>query len=244
MYFLLRHRLAAAILALVIAAGILLTCRRHRVNYWELKNYPPQPGRIVCFGDSLTHGVGASAPSSTFPVHLERILQHPVAIYGYPGATTEAALATLRTNAQIRGSVVIVTLGGNDFLRRMPLPDTINNLETIFRLLQERGALVVYTGVPNGRTGNYRKLCKRTGVLLVPEILDGIIGNPAFKADRIHPNDKGYKLIAQRIAEVLKENLPQETDSASFPGQSSMPVRGPDKRLSREEALIIFREWI
>lgn len=241
MYFLLRHRSAAAITAVVIAAAIFVTCRRHRINHWELENYPPQPGRIVCFGDSLTHGTGASAPSYTFPARLEKLLQHTVAVYGYPGATTEAALATLRTDPRIRGSVVIVTLGGNDFLNRIPLPDTIRNLEAIFRLLQERGALVVYTGVPSGRTANYRKLCKKTGVLLVPEILDGIIGNPTFKADRIHPNDKGYKLIAQRIADVLKKKLTQGTDSAPFPGQSSMPIRGPDKRLSAVAALTIFR---
>ncbi|MFO7822049.1 MAG: GDSL-type esterase/lipase family protein, partial [Lentisphaeria bacterium] len=131
-----------------------------------------------------------------------------VKVFGFPGATSRSALKILRNNPRVKGGIVIVTLGGNDFLRQVPLSQTRQCLKQVFEILQGRGALVVYTGVPGGRTAKYKKLCKNTGVVLVPDVLDNILSQRNLRADRIHPNDQGYKIMAERIAEVLAEDVP------------------------------------
>jgi lysophospholipase L1-like esterase len=44
-------------------------------------------------------------------------------------------------------------------------------------------------------------------MLLVPDILDGVFGNPRLMADTIHPNAAGYQRIAERIASALEPYL-------------------------------------
>jgi lysophospholipase L1-like esterase len=38
------------------------------------------------------------------------------------------------------------------------------------------------------------------GCLLIPDVLHGILNDPALKSDEIHPNARGYQLMAERIA--------------------------------------------
>ena len=37
--------------------------------------------------------------------------------------------------------------------------------------------------------------------------MDGIFSNRNLKSDRLHPNEQGYKLIAQKIDKALKPYL-------------------------------------
>ena len=46
----------------------------------------------------------------------------------------------------------------------------------------------------------YEKVAKEEGCLLVPRILRGILNDSSMKSDAIHPNAKGYALMAERIA--------------------------------------------
>jgi len=41
--------------------------------------------------------------------------------------------------------------------------------------------------------------------LLVPKILSGILTDPSLKSDEIHPNARGYQLIAERVAGPLRK---------------------------------------
>ena len=206
MNFLRRHPIFSSVTASVAVTAALFFYRSRRINTWELVNDPPSAGRVVCFGDSLVYGSGATSEDFTYPAWLGTMTSRVVHSYGYPGATTETALQTLRNSSEISGAIVIVTLGGNDFLKRVTLEETLDNLGHIFEILQEREALVVYTGVPNGRTSSYRQLCKRHGVLLVPELLDDILSDRSLKADHIHPNDRGYRILAERVHQVLEQH--------------------------------------
>jgi lysophospholipase L1-like esterase len=78
--------------------------------------------------------------------------------------------------------------------------------------IQEEGALVVVGGIEvpfwgRGFGKQYKRLCNELGVVLVPNVLEDIFGNPALMSDRIHPNGAGYNLMAQRLYEVLKPYL-------------------------------------
>jgi lysophospholipase L1-like esterase len=108
--------------------------------------------------------------------------------------------------------LVIVLLGGNDFLRQVPIDDTRKNLEAIVQRIQERGAMVVITGMKLGLfTDEYgammENIAEKFGALLVPQVTKGILSDSKLKSDPIHPNGAGYRLIAERVAEKVKPLL-------------------------------------
>lgn len=178
----------------------------------EVVNNPPAGSNVIAFGDSLTHGDGASA-GRDYPAVLSRLAGVKVINRGRPGDTSADGLARLETDVlQCDPKIVIVFFGGNDLLRRVGEEETFRNLDTIVTRIQQKGAMVVLVGIEaflfsgNYRSG-FRKLAKRRGAVLVPNAMHGIIDHPKMKSDQIHPNDAGYEMIAQRVFEKLKPYL-------------------------------------
>jgi len=65
---------------------------------------------------------------------------------------------------------------------------------------------VIIVGIRLNRkyTDGYKKLAKETGSVLIPDILDGILGNQSLmSADNRHPNAKGYQKMADKIIAVI-----------------------------------------
>ena len=50
-----------------------------------------------------------------------------------------------------------------------------------------------------------KKLAKKYGTLYVPNVLAGLLGNASLMYDAIHPNEEGYKIIANRVTPVLEK---------------------------------------
>ena len=48
------------------------------------------------------------------------------------------------------------------------------------------------------------RLARRTSAGLVPDILDGILGRRDRMSDAIHPNDEGYRLMAERLEPAVR----------------------------------------
>ena len=75
----------------------------------------------------------------------------PVINAGRRGDTTAQALERLSDDVLDKNPrLVIIFLGGNDFLRQLPRRDTQENLEAIVRRVQDRGAMVVIAGMKLG----------------------------------------------------------------------------------------------
>jgi lysophospholipase L1-like esterase len=179
----------------------------------DVKNLQPTGERIICFGDSLTSGYGAS-PGMDYPSQLTRWVNLPVVNAGIPGDTTARALERLETDVLSQSPrIVLMTLGGNDLKNRLPKDQTFNNLKGIVESIQESGALVIIGGIDLPLFGRgfgeaYRRLAEETGAILIPNILEGIFGNRKLMSDAIHPNDSGYALMARRFYEAIpKEAL-------------------------------------
>ena len=142
---------------------------------------------------------------------LSKRIGLPIVNAGRSGDTTGSALARLNQDVLARNPrIVIVLLGGNDFLRRIPSEETFKNLTTIVERIRGRGAAVVVVGVSSGfftdsHRQDYEQVARLTSAGLVPDILDGIIGHGARMADSIHPNDRGYQIIADRIEPLLRD---------------------------------------
>jgi lysophospholipase L1-like esterase len=199
----------AIALAVVLAAYF---GYRHFLYQPPIKNPRPAGENIVCFGDSLTYGTGASQ-GMDYPAQLSRLIGKPVINAGIPGDTTAAALARLERDVLGRSpKIVIITLGGNDMMRGMDREEAFRNLKTMISAIQDRGALVVIGGIDlsirgRGFSEGYRKVSELTGAVLIPNVLNGILGNPARMSDPIHPNDSGYAVMAGYFHEAIKPYL-------------------------------------
>lgn len=175
----------------------------------NIANYPPKEGPIVFLGDSLVEGVGASK-GKDLPALLSTAIGRPVENFGVAGNTTADGLARLDSVIEREPSIVLVLLGGNDYLRRVPIDDTFANLRVIIASLQAKGSAVVLLGVRGGILSDrfesrFRDLAKDTRSAYVSDVLDGLVGDSARMSDAVHPNDIGYAHIAERILPVLRK---------------------------------------
>jgi lysophospholipase L1-like esterase len=180
----------------------------------DFVNFPPAArGEWIAFGDSLTAGYGASGQAD-YPTQLGQRLERKILNLGNSGDTTTDGLARLEEAVQLQPRVVLLCLGGNDTLRRLPPDETFANLGRMIDRFHQAGSFVVLlgvrsTGLTDGNAKRFGQLAKAKRVLLVPNILDGILFTPSLMSDQIHPNDKGYAKIAERLGEVLSPLLPQ-----------------------------------
>ena len=171
----------------------------------------PSEGTILAFGDSITFGTGA-APEASYPAVLQQRSGYRVMNAGVPGETTEGGLARLpETLQQEQPSLVILCLGGNDFLRRLDEKKTEENLRAMVSMIRERGISVVLIGVPKLGLGLevpqwYRTLAHEIKIPYEGKILKKVLSDHSLKADPIHPNAAGYQQMAEAVLAVLKKS--------------------------------------
>ncbi len=196
----------------VFGVGVIFALSALLFSRPTIKNLPIRiQGPILFFGDSLVAGAGASEGGS-LPDRLSKILDEPVLNFGESGNTTTDGLARVEIAREAHPRLVIVLLGGNDFLRRIDRVTTQDNLKKIVTAFQEDGAAVLLLGVRSGilRGGSeelYREVAKQTGAAYEDDVLKGIFGHPELMSDAIHPNDAGYEKIAHRLGIVIRELL-------------------------------------
>lgn len=187
--------------AALAAALLVVACGRAVPNL-------DSPGRtIVCLGNSLTAGVGRGEGAS-YPEHLARRLGTEVINAGVPGDTASQALARIDRVLDADPWLVVVALGGNDILRRVPLETTEGALDAIVERLLAAGVVPMLIEVrgPFGR--RYRKLFDRLedrhGVPVVRDVLPELLLDVRYKSDQIHLNAAGYERLAEAIARRIE----------------------------------------
>jgi len=203
-------RRRGAPVALTVLALLAGGCRRS----WTITNAYPSGANVIAFGDSLTEGYRVD-PGQGWPEQLSAIVGRPILNRGVSGNTTGDALERLERDVLAQDPrVVLVCLGGNDMLRRMPADQQFDNLRTIVRRIQDKGALVVLIGTEGFKIlsnvdygDRYEALARETGSVYVPDLMKGVLTDPALMVDQIHPNARGYAKIARRIADEAGEYL-------------------------------------
>jgi len=168
---------------------------------------------IICFGNSITEGEG-STPGNDYPALLSKKLDTPVINAGVNGETTRDALKRLEKEVlEQNPRLVMVEFCGNDFFQSIPKQETFDNLKKVISAIQEKGAMVVLVEVRAGYFQDeyiegFRRLARERQALLIPNIMGGILLNQdLISSDQIHPNDKGYSVIADRIYKAIKPLL-------------------------------------
>lgn len=178
--------------------------------------YDPLPAgtTVVAFGDSVTHGVGAEA-GEDWPSRLAERTGWTIVNAGISGDTADEARGRIaEVLEEHRPRLVIVEIGGNDFLRRTPSAQVKEYLREILVAVKDSGAIPVLVGVPelslfSAAVGNlsdspiYEELSEEEDILLIPDVFSDTLSDEALRDDRIHPNAAGYTRMADEMADAL-----------------------------------------
>lgn len=94
----------------------------------------------------------------------------------------------------------------------VPGDTTFANLSAIIERLQADGATVLLVGVRGGLirdnfAARFEELADRYGTGYVHDVLDDTLGVKGYMADQVHPNDAGYRVIADRVHPFLAAML-------------------------------------
>jgi len=198
-------RSSLALLALLLVAA----CSHHK------EDPLPRGTKVLALGDSLTapHGV---TPDEAWPNLLAGQTGWIVINGGVSGDTSAGALQRLPALLDEHSpQLVLVTLGGNDMLRKLPQGQTVSNLGQMLTMVKARGAKAVLLATPKpsiaGAVFNslsaadfYQEVAKEHQVPLIKDALAEVLSTTELKADQIHPNAAGHALISKKIFDALK----------------------------------------
>lgn len=170
---------------------------------------PDRP--VVCMGDSLTAG--------GYPELLSGLLRVPVVDLAHPGIDSEGGVRRIPRMIAARPQVVLLELGGHDFLRGHPRDQARANLGRIIGEARALGAEVILFEVPRGFVmdayrGLERELARAHDLELIS---DGPIRNlvlrarggplgfagPCLSEDGIHPNGEGNRYLSEVVKAAL-----------------------------------------
>ena len=177
----------------------------------------PAGSVVLAFGDSVTYGTGATN-GEDWPTLLAGLTGWRIVNAGIPGDTAERGKE--RINALLeehRPAMVMVEIGGNDFLRGRAQKAVKEDIRAIVAAVRRSGASVVLVSVPElsllaavarqpSDAAFYAELGKEEKIPVIPDVFSNTLAQPELRADAIHPNAKGYRQMAAGIFTELKKN--------------------------------------
>ena len=193
---------------LVLSCAVLAGCGRRRFRKLVAGD------AILAVGDSLTAGFGAPK-GADYPAQLAQILGHKVINGGVSGDTSAQALARLPDLLVQKPKLVVVSIGGNDFLQRQPESGTRENIRKMVADIRATGVPAVLVAIPHFTTGAllgmvsehplYAELADELDVPLLKGAWADILGDKDLKSDAVHANAAGYRLFAEQLAGFLRK---------------------------------------
>lgn len=179
----------------------------------------PGAGRVITMlGDSITAGYGLPA-GAALPAQLQiamarRGVAAQVRPSGVSGDTTADGLARVDFSVKSDTDLCIVALGGNDLLQGVDPKVTRANLEEILARLKARHIPVLLLGLtaPAAMGAGYARdfdavfpaLARADHVPLYPNLLAGVMLDSSLnQPDGVHPNARGVKIIAAKLAPTV-----------------------------------------
>ena len=174
---------------------------------------------VLALGDSITFGTGAT-PETSYPAVLARLTGWNVINAGVSGDTSAQALARLPALLlEHSPQLVLVSIGGNDFLRRQGEAETRANVRRICELSVAGGAQVLLVAIPAfsaaaALTGSlsdhpmYQEIAQSLQISLHAKGWSTVLSDAALRSDQIHANGRGYEVFANGlVATVRAANL-------------------------------------
>jgi acyl-CoA thioesterase-1 len=176
----------------------------------------PRGATVLALGDSITYGTGAT-PETSYPTVLAALTGWNVINAGVPGNTSAQALERLPGLLQEhKPELVIVSIGGNDFLRGVSAATTKGNIASTCREALASGAQVLLVAVPQPNLmaavakslsdhAMYEELAKELKVPLHAGGWGVVLGDATLRSDPIHANGQGYEKFVRGLYETAKE---------------------------------------
>lgn len=180
----------------------------------------PSTANVLILGDSLTYGTGADE-GEDYASLLANKTGWNVMNAGVPGNTSAQALERLPEYLEAHAigeqkiDLLIVELGGNDFLKRIPPEQILENLKSILMQAKDHDIQAALIAIPElspvgAAFGNlsdhplYLQLAEDTDTPLLQDIFTDVLADNRLKADPIHPNADGYKQVADELQQRLQ----------------------------------------
>ena len=192
--------------ALIMAATLLAACGKG-------PQVPPLGTNdvILAFGDSLTHGTGAS-PAESYPAQLQSLISRKVVNAGVPGEVSADGLQRLPgVLEETQPKLLILCHGGNDFLRKLSEAEAAANVRAMIKLAKDKGIGVILVATPKpgfsiSPPDFYAAIAKEFSIPFNDNALSSVLRDNALKSDLVHPNARGYTQIAETLAKLLKKS--------------------------------------
>jgi len=180
-------------------------------------------GVIVALGDSITAGFEVK-PEERYTTALESHLigegfdHYSIIPQGISGNKTDDGLARLDKALALKPEILILELGGNDFLQGVAVAQVRKNLTEIIISAQAQGTEVLLVGIlATLKYGfgyiwqsrqMYRGLAREFNLVFVPHVMrKTLLRKHLMLPDHIHPNPDGYRVVARTIWPYLRRLL-------------------------------------
>ena len=166
---------------------------------------------ILAFGNSITAGNGAP-PTQNYPSQLAEKLQRTVINAGVPGEVSANGLKRLPALLdKHRPELLLLCHGGNDMIRKLGKDKLAMNLRAMIQEAINRDISVVLIGVPKpgiflDSLDIYSQIAGEYNLPIESEVVPTVLSDNALKSDLIHPNARGYAMMADAIYLLLQKN--------------------------------------
>ena len=163
---------------------------------------------ILAYGDSLTYGYNVKR-SESYPAKLEVLTGISVINSGVSGEVSAQGLKRLpKVLDEHHPQLLILCHGGNDLLRKMDLEEMESNIRGMIQLSLDRDIPVILLGVPKpgiflSSFDIYKKIANSMNIIFIEDLISDVLGDKSLKTDSIHPNKKGYNVMAEEIYSLL-----------------------------------------
>lgn len=187
----------------------------------EITPFDNYAGRMLCFGDSITHGYLAHYSSCTYPASVARYFGFDFNNQGNAGYVFDGA--TIDPELHFAPNLITVAFGTNDWSKLPSNEELVCRAQGFFDRLSE-----VYPGIPvfsvlplwrsdcwrPKKAGGFDQVRQQLADIMDAHdciIIDGAAAVPhvpEFYDDyRLHPNDLGFAFYTQAMIAAISNGL-------------------------------------
>ncbi len=203
-----------AIVSIILVLSIFFM----KQNSMKIKLPRGRESTLVCFGDSLTAGIGAK-DGRGYPDYLKNYIDIEIINSGVPGDTTSQARKRFERDVMdYDPDIVIIELGANDYFGGISSEKTKVDLEYMVDELLNNGTIVFIAKFfpeksivsfikPSDKKRYdkmYKELSSKENVFLIEDIWKDVWSRPKYMSDRVHPNEIGYEIMAEQYFNSMK----------------------------------------
>lgn len=176
----------------------------------------PPGATVLVLGDSLSFGTGA-ARGQDYPSILAESTGWNIINAGVPGDTTAGGLERLPELLELHTpQLLLIELGGNDFLRHIPVGETESNLRAIITQAKSAGIVTLLVAIPtpsllsatlSGLSDDplFERIADETETPLISDVLSVVLSEQELKSDTVHANAAGYRQVAEGMHTALQD---------------------------------------